>query len=82
MSIAEQEIPKAEVSGEKTTKKHGMNRLIPVILVLAGILVFLYPIVATQYNNMKQQEFARKYSNEVAAVPSEKLAEQLQAARD
>ncbi|MDO5500564.1 MAG: class C sortase, partial [Propionibacteriaceae bacterium] len=51
-------------------------RFFPILLVLAGILVLLYPVAATQYNNQIQQEMAHKYRNDVqAAAPADLSAE-------
>lgn len=58
------------------------NRFLPVLLVLAGIMILLYPIAATQYNNFKQRQFSDQYSNEVAQLPDTRLGPELDAARD
>lgn len=59
-----------------------VRRLVPFALVLLGIVVFVYPVVATQYNNVKQQEFAQRYGAQVSSVSSTTRADQLAAARD
>ena len=51
-----------------------LRRLVPLVLVLAGMLVLLYPVLATQYNNLKQREFAAQYNNQVQAAPPDALA--------
>ncbi len=56
--------------------------LIAVILVLVGVLVMLYPVGATVYNNAKQREFASLYNNEVQTVPDTTRIAALAAARD
>lgn len=55
--------------------------LIPVLLVLAGIGVLLYPVAATQFNNYKQQEFAREYDDTISQLPQEDVQADLRAAR-
>lgn len=56
-------------------------RLVPAVLVAAGIGVFVYPVVATQYNNLRQHEFADAYAAHVEDAPSTMLADELAAAR-
>ena len=51
--------------------------MVPVALLLLGILVLLYPVGATYYNNYKQSEFARRYATEVESAGSSTLAEAL-----
>ena len=59
-----------------------LHRLVPVVLVLLGIAVFVYPVLATQYNNVKQREFAQRYQTTVEAAAPAMLAEELAAARE
>lgn len=56
-------------------------RLIPLLIVLIGVLVVLYPVVATQYNNFKQHRFAVEYNSDIQNIPDERLAQGLAAAR-
>lgn len=56
-------------------------RLLPVLLVLSGVAVFVYPVLATRYNNLKQHQFAQEYNRDVASAPSSMLADQLAGAR-
>lgn len=42
-----------------------LHRLIPILLVIAGVLVLLYPVAATQFNNIKQRQFAQNYNQQV-----------------
>lgn len=57
------------------------HRLIPLLFVLAGVLVVLYPVLATQYNNFRQHQFAVQYNSDIADVPADQLAAGLEAAR-
>lgn len=41
----------------------------------------LYPVAATQYNNVKQQEFAQQYNNDVLEIPAADLSGDLARAR-
>ncbi|MDO5495807.1 MAG: class C sortase [bacterium] len=62
-----------------TPKKH--TRIIPFVLVLLGVLAFAYPVVVTQYNNARQQEFAQRYGNQITDVEPAELGQDLAAAR-
>lgn len=52
-------------------------RLAPALLMISGIVVMLYPVVATQYNNHRQHSFAAKYNEDVQQVSSSDLAADL-----
>lgn len=54
---------------------------LPLLMVLVGVLVLLYPVVATQFNNIKQREFASKYNNDITEAPASDLADDLARAR-
>ena len=43
---------------KKTPLKLRLLTIAPPILLLAGILVLLYPVLATQYNNQRQERIA------------------------
>lgn len=47
------------------------------LLVLVGVGVLLYPVLATQFNNVKQREFAARYNQEVAQAAPADLAANL-----
>lgn len=51
-----------------------LRRIAPGVLVLAGVLVLLYPVVATQYNNARQQAFAATYNRDVEQAAPNELA--------
>ncbi|MDO5512035.1 class C sortase [Corynebacterium sp.] len=57
------------------------SSILPVVVILVGVLLLLYPVVATQWNNIRQQEAALAYSKlEQKAEPSA-LAAAIDAAR-
>lgn len=56
--------------------------LIALLLLLAGVVLLLYPVVATQYNNTQQRAFAEKYNTEVQQAAPNELAADLEAARN
>lgn len=63
------------------SKRPGARRWIPVLFVLLGILVLVYPVAATQYNNIKQREFAQTYNSQINEISTEDRSAQLARAR-
>ncbi|MBS5749252.1 MULTISPECIES: class C sortase [Actinotignum] len=55
---------------------------VTVLLALCGIGVLLYPVVASQWNNARQQHVARQYAQEERQVPPELLTETLRSAEE
>ena len=55
--------------------------MIPVLLLVLGAVVLVYPVGATFYNNYKQTEFARDYATKVAATDPMDLRAELARAR-
>lgn len=55
---------------------------LPVIIILVGLAVLLYPVVATQWNNRVQQEVAERYEAEMRSTPAEEVNEAREAARE
>lgn len=64
-----------------TRPARGWLRWLPLLLVFAGMLVLLYPVGATQFNNYKQREFAASYQREVAHASNDDLQGDLERAR-
>lgn len=54
---------------QKGSGKQSM--LLPVIIILAGVLVLLYPVVATQWNNVRQHEVANEYAKMQISIPED-----------
>ncbi len=50
-------------------------------MVLVGVVVLMYPVLATQFNNAKQQEFAQQYLHDVEQVDPGDLSAALKRAR-
>ena len=65
-----------------TTPRRGPNPLVPVVLILAGIVVLLYPIAATFYNNYQQAKVADSYAVAVDQADPQTLAAAIAAARE
>lgn len=74
---------RAAVRGrERSARRAGARRkFIPLLLVLLGVLLLLYPIVATQVNNVQQRAFANAYGAKVAEASSTTLTTELARAR-
>ena len=66
---------KAATASPRRGKKLNANAIIAVILVLAGLGVLLYPVLATQWNNFQQTRAAEAYSELEKGVPPEVLNE-------
>ncbi|MFD5868269.1 class C sortase [Corynebacterium sp. NPDC060344] len=54
--------------------------IVPLLLILAGLSVLLYPVVATQWNNMKQMRAAEEYSKLEQDTPPDLLLEEFESA--
>ena len=74
--------PQRSAEPVQRPKRGRLRTLLPMLLILAGVVVLLYPVVATQYNNVKQHEFAQKYNHDVEALPPAFRQQELDAARD
>lgn len=62
-------------------RRSRLQQIIPFLLMLAGIIVLLYPVAATQFNNVKQREFSQAYNNDVAQADPVDLTADINAAR-
>lgn len=54
-------------------KKRNWNAIVAMVLVGFGLVVLLYPVVATQWNNLQQQQAAEQYAQIEQATPQEVL---------
>lgn len=55
--------------------------LLPLLLLLIGLGIILYPLVATQIGNWERARIAQNYSQEIVSVDNSDLEEVIQAAR-
>lgn len=62
---------------ESDGKRSLSSILVPVLLVLAGLGVLLYPVVATQWNNIRQTKVAEEYAKLEQSVPQEVIDQDL-----
>lgn len=65
---------------QKSPLKRRLLAIAPPILLLAGILVLLYPVFATQYNNYRQESIASQFSAVAEDVGPDAVAENLRRA--
>ena len=65
---------------KKTPLKWRLLTIAPPILLLAGILVLLYPVFATQYNNQRQERIASEFSAVAENAGPDAVAENLRRA--
>ena len=65
---------------KKTPLKWRLLTIAPPILLLAGILVLLYPVFATQYNNQRQERLASEVSAVADQAGPDAVAESLRRA--
>ena len=65
---------------KKTSLKWRLLTIAPPILLLAGILVLLYPVFATQYNNPRQERIASEFSAVAEQAGPDAVAESLRRA--
>lgn len=63
--------PDAQSAGKSEVKRKRRGVLLPVLLILVGLGVLLYPVVATQWNNMGQLKAAEEYSKLEKDIPQE-----------
>lgn len=56
--------------------------IVPVLIVLVGISVLLYPVVSTQWNNYIQGKVVEEYRSQLKDVPEEQRSAALEAARE
>lgn len=54
--------------------------VLPAVLIVVGISVLLYPVIATQWNNRVQEQVAKQYEDAVADAPAQEMSAALLAA--
>ena len=66
----------------KTEKQSMLKRVfLPILLVIVGLLVMLYPVYATQWNNVQQQKVAELYEQDVKEMSPEEKNQAVEEAR-
>lgn len=46
---------------------------LPVLIILAGLLVLMYPVISTQWNNRAQEQVAKMYEDQLEAAPPKQV---------
>ena len=46
---------------------------LPVLIILVGLLVLMYPVISTQWNNHVQEQVAKMYEDQLEAAPPEQV---------
>ncbi|NNM47257.1 class C sortase [Knoellia koreensis] len=67
-------VPAARAPRRRSEWRH---RVVPLLLVLAGIAVILYPVGATYWNNYHQRQFAQRYQDQTEKTAPVTLNEAL-----
>lgn len=68
---------------KKPAQKPFFQRIaLPVIIILAGLMVLMYPVVATQWNNRVQEQVAKQYEEQIQEAPTEQINQALEAAKE
>ncbi|SPT52926.1 Sortase (surface protein transpeptidase) [Actinomyces bovis] len=69
------------LAGARDSKRRRRLRVAaPLLLVLLGVLVLLYPVIATQHNNADQQRLASMYSARLESMGPDVLTQKISAA--
>lgn len=72
-----------QIAKPRTTEKQSMFKrvFLPILLVIVGLLVMLYPVYATQWNNVQQQKVAELYEQDIKEMTPEEKNQALEDAR-
>ncbi|ARD42836.1 hypothetical protein B6G06_08835 [Actinomyces gaoshouyii] len=68
--------------GKRWGSRRRLMTILPVVLVLIGVGVLIYPVVATQHNNADQQRLADMYTSHVEEAGENVVAQQQAAAEE
>lgn len=74
--IAEQPQPQTE----ETLQSKLLRMLLPVLIIIVGMGVLMYPVIATQWNNIQQQKVTEDYAQFVDNQPEEVRNQMFEAA--
>ena len=72
-----------QIAKDRQTEKQSMFKrvFLPILLVIVGLLVMLYPVYATQWNNVQQQKVAALYEQDVKEMTPEEKNQAVEEAR-
>lgn len=60
-----------EVVEKPQHRKREKSNLLPALLVIVGLIVIIYPVVSTQWNNWQQNRAAAEYAKLQTSIPAE-----------
>ena len=62
-------------------QKSAFQRVVlPVLIILLGLAVLMYPVISTQWNNRVQEQVAKQYEQNLTEIPHENVNEAYEAA--
>lgn len=72
-----------QIAKHRQTEKQSMFKrvFLPMLLVIVGLLVMLYPVYATQWNNVQQQKVAELYEQDIKEMTPEEKNQAVEEAR-
>lgn len=71
---------KAKHRQQPAQKSFFQRVALPVVIILAGLLVLMYPVISTQWNNRVQEQVAKQYEEQLSAAPPEQVNRAYEAA--
>lgn len=77
MSIAVKEKRQPQPAQKSFFQRVGL----PVLIILIGLGVLMYPVISTQWNNRVQEQVAKQYEEQLSQKPVEEVNEALESAK-
>lgn len=77
MSIAVEETQRPQPAQKSFFQRVGL----PVLIILVGLGVLMYPVISTQWNNRVQEQVAKQYEEQLSQKPVEEVNQALEAAK-
>ncbi|TFH51529.1 class C sortase [Actinomyces viscosus] len=72
--------PETDKASRRSALRERVLTWLPVVLVLVGVAVLLYPVMATQHNNGEQQRLADMYTATIDSTSPDTIAQERQSA--
>ena len=79
-NVMEEPHPQEQPEPATATRPRLRQLLLPILIILLGMSVLLYPVIATQWNNIQQQLVTEEYAKFVEEQPEEVRNEMFEAA--
>ena len=71
---------KAKHRKQPAQKSFFQRVALPVLIILVGLTVLMYPVISTQWNNRVQEQVAKMYEDQLEAAPPEQVNRAYEAA--